>query len=360
MQSIAEVAGKRPRIICPFHQLLLFLHGQSKNGMDEQNEEKNQEAVEFRQSNGIIVRKAMRKTILSVLMALATIIASAQTEDQAVLYILRNGGSFEAFYNSEIDSIVFAIDKKGDKETVVEEIHTTKGVSRIPLETISRMVFIPIEKVLSTCPDDNHPHAIDLGLPSGTKWACCNVGAKEPEGYGGYYAWGETEEKAVYNDVSYLYSSGLDSGDDGWYDDYHDNGLYGEWEDIGSDIAGTSYDVAHVRWGGSWCMPSLDQMKELLDNCSSSWARLNGVYGRLFKGKNGGTMFLPAAGYRWDDGYFNDGNYGYHGYYWSSKQTYGFDHYYAYHLFIYCGDAYWNGQYAYNRVYGSSVRPVCK
>ncbi|MBR3455038.1 MAG: hypothetical protein IKH26_06925 [Bacteroidaceae bacterium] len=328
--------------------------------MDEQNEEKNQEAVEFRQSNGIIVRKAMRKTILSVLMALATIIANAQTEDQAVLYILRNGGSFEAFYNSEIDSIVFAIDKKGDKETVVEEIHTTKGVSRIPLETISRMVFIPIEKVLSTCPDDNHPHAIDLGLPSGTKWACCNVGAKEPEGYGGYYAWGETEEKAVYNDVSYLYSSGLDSGDDGWYDDYHDNGLYGEWEDIGSDIAGTSYDVAHVRWGGSWCMPSLDQMKELLDNCSSSWARLNGVYGRLFKGKNGGTMFLPAAGYRWDDGYFNDGNYGYHGYYWSSKQTYGFDHYYAYHLFIYCGDAYWNGQYAYNRVYGSSVRPVCK
>ena len=84
-------------MICPFHQLLLFLHGQSKNDMDEQNEEKNQEAVEFRQSNGIIVRKAMRKTILSVLMALATIIANAQTEDQAVLYILRNGGSFEAF-----------------------------------------------------------------------------------------------------------------------------------------------------------------------------------------------------------------------------------------------------------------------
>lgn len=45
---------------------------------------------------------------------------------------------------------------------------------------------------LLTCPDNNHPHAIDLGLPSGTKWCCCNVGASTPEGYGGYYAWGET------------------------------------------------------------------------------------------------------------------------------------------------------------------------
>ena len=51
----------------------------------------------------------------------------------------------------------------------------------------------------TSCPDANHPHAIDLGLPSGTKWACCNVGASAPEQYGGYYAWGETHEKSVYN-----------------------------------------------------------------------------------------------------------------------------------------------------------------
>lgn len=259
--------------------------------------------------SGFHPRKAMRKAILSLLMTLAAIIANAQTDDETLLFIYKNGGHFYAFNSFEIDSIVFAI---------------------------------------------------DLGLPSGTKWACCNVGANVPEGYGGYFAWGETEKKEFYNDVTYLYGSGVDSGGDGWYDDYHENGLYGEWQDIGSDIAGTSYDVAHVTWGGGWRMPSLDQMKELLDNCSSSWASFNGVQGRLFKGKNGGSMFLPAAGYRWDDGYFNDGNYGYHGYYWSSKQTYGFDHYYAYHLFIFCGDAYWNGQYSYNRVYGSSVRPVCK
>ena len=56
-----------------------------------------------------------------------------------------------------------------------------------------------------TCPDDHHPHLIDLGLPSGTKWACCNVGATAPEDYGGYYAWGETEEKAVYDQSTYEY-----------------------------------------------------------------------------------------------------------------------------------------------------------
>ena len=327
--------------------------------MDEQNKVNTRQALGVRLRYGIIPRTVLIKTMLSLLMTVTALIANAQTDDQAVLYIYRNGGGYNAFNHFEIDSIVFTTESKGDKEKVVEEIHTTTGVSRIPLETISRMVFIPIEKVISTCPDDHHPHAIDLGLPSGTKWACCNVGTNVPEGYGGYYAWGETEEKAVYNDVTYLYSSGVDGGD-GWYDDYHDNGLYGEWQNIGSDIAGTQYDVAHVVWGGSWCMPSLDQMKELLDHTSSSWVTLNGVYGRLFTSKNGGTIFLPAAGYRWDDGYYNGGAYGNHGYYWSSKKTYGSDHYYAYHLFIFCGDAYWNGQYAYGRVYGSSVRPVCK
>ena len=53
----------------------------------------------------------------------------------------------------------------------------------------------------SSCPNNRHPHLIDLGLPSGTKWACCNVGADKPEAYGGYYAWGEAEEKGEYREV---------------------------------------------------------------------------------------------------------------------------------------------------------------
>lgn len=144
-----------------------------------------------------------------------------------------------------------------------------------------------------SCPDNNHPHAIDLGLPSGTKWCCMNVGATSPEGYGGYYAWGETNEKSVYNEDSYL---------------YYDKNKY-KYVSIGSDIAGTSYDVAHVRMGGSWRMPSVEQQDELVRYCTSTWTQQNGVHGRLMTGVNGGQIFLPAAGYRRDSSLWRDGSY---------------------------------------------------
>ena len=107
------------------------------------------------------------------------------------------------------------------------------------------------------CPDDNHPHMIDLGLPSGTLWACCNEGASNPEDFGGYYKFDEVSSA-----------------------------------------------------------PSLKQIKELVDKCSYSWTTLNGVNGGKFTGPSGGTVFLPAAG-----GVFNGelGDVGGGSYYWSSK-----------------------------------------
>ncbi|MBQ6064081.1 MAG: hypothetical protein IJK87_10720, partial [Prevotella sp.] len=120
-----------------------------------------------------------------------------------------------------------------------------------------------VEESLTSCPDANHPHMIDLGLPSGTKWACCNVGATAPEQYGGYYAWGEVNEKSYYDWSTYIHC-------DGHYYDCHN---------LGSDIAGTQYDVAHVKWGGSWVMPSHAQQVELLNYCTSTWTTENGVYG---------------------------------------------------------------------------------
>ena len=143
-----------------------------------------------------------------------------------------------------------------------------------------------LEFSVHTCPDNNHPHAIDLGLPSGTKWCCCNVGASTPEGYGGYYAWGETSEKSVYNWNTYAYYH--DSNGDGW-------ASYDEYTNIGSDIAGTSYDVARVRMGAPWRMPSVGQMEELINNCSRQWTQLNGVNGILVTGPSGGQIFLPAG-----------------------------------------------------------------
>ena len=191
------------------------------------------------------------------------------------------------------------------------------------------------------CPDSNHPHAIDLGI--GVKWACCNVGASAPEQYGGYYAWGETEEKSYYSEGTYAFFDNVA---------YNNGKSYSEcFKSLGSDIAGTSYDVAHVKWGGGWRMPSRDQIKLLLDNCSSEWTSLNGVDGRVFTGPNGGKIFLPAAGCRWGD---YTRYVGYYGYYWSSTQCPD-DSNVAYYLYFGGGDAGW--LYGY-RDYGRSVRPV--
>ena len=180
---------------------------------------------------------------------------------------------------------------------------------------------------------------IDLGLPSGTLWACCNVGASAPKGYGDHYAWGETNPKSVYNWDTYQY---------GYYNYDED---YSHLVNIGSDIAGTSYDAATANWGAPWRMPSLTQIEELLNNCTSTWTTQNGVYGREFTGPNGVTIFLPAAGYRWDG---ELGNVGSIGYYWSSTLD-------ASHpsgacsLHFYSGSAEWGNIY---RSYGRTVRHV--
>lgn len=192
------------------------------------------------------------------------------------------------------------------------------------------------EENLLKCPDNKHPHAINLGLPSGTKWACCNVGATDPEDYGGYYAWGETDEKSYYGNNTYAY---YDSGKE---KDTH----------IGDNIAGTKYDVAHVKWGGSWAMPTIEQVQELLGNGSQNWTKQNGVNGVLVTGKNGGTIFLPAAGGRVYDRRTLDGA---DGYYWSATQDskYGDK---ADHLDFSYDRWSW---YRDGRYLGYSVRPVC-
>ena len=136
------------------------------------------------------------------------------------------------------------------------------------------------------CPDGNHPHMIDLGLPSGTKWACCNVGADSPRAFGGYYAWGEKEEKDTYSEATYLYASW-----DGSKGDY-------VWEDIGGNISGTGYDVATSSWGEGWRMPSLEQLEELLGKCTYELHTESDTQGILFKGDNGNSLFIPFAGAR--------------------------------------------------------------
>ena len=121
---------------------------------------------------------------------------------------------------------------------------------------------------------------IDLGLPSGTKWACCNVGAHAPEQSGGYYMWGETKEKSFYDWRTYDYAN--------------------DWNDfvyIGSDISGTKHDVATVLWGAPWQMPTETQMKELFVVEDIMPVTINGVPGCYVVHFNGSSIFLPNAGH---------------------------------------------------------------
>ena len=228
-------------------------------------------------------------------------------------------------------------------ESTFDNMETGKTYTAYP---VVRLMGKTLRAVPSTtfpehhaCPDSHHPHAIDLGLPSGTKWACCNVGAKTPEAYGGYYAWGETSEKSEYSRDTYAYY----------------NSSTNSWVNIGSNIAGTVYDVAHVRMGGSWRMPTKEQQGELIDNCTGQWTTQNGVNGTLVTGPNGGQLFLPAAGYRWydePDDYAGEG-----GFYWSASHHPSAVNY-AYGIHFLSGLVYWY-YYGGFRPCGLSVRAVC-
>jgi hypothetical protein len=134
------------------------------------------------------------------------------------------------------------------------------------------------------------------------KWASCNVGAESPEAFGGYYAWGETEEKSDYDWETYK-----------WWSDANGDGQSEENEmiDIGNIISGTKYDVAHVKWGGGWRMPTKNEIQELVDRCSWKMTIYSEVNGYLVTGPNGNSIFLPAAG---DNKSYN----GHSGYYWAS------------------------------------------
>ena len=142
-------------------------------------------------------------------------------------------------------------------------------------------------------PDDSHEY-VDLGLPSGTLWATCNVGASCPEEYGDYFAWGETVPKEEYTYENYKW----------WY--FDENGYryiskYNTRSEFGPVDNKTEMepedDAARVNMGTSWCIPSLEQVVELLNSCTWQWTERNGVNGHLVTGPNGNTMFLPAAGY---------------------------------------------------------------
>ena len=197
------------------------------------------------------------------------------------------------------------------------------------------------------CPDGNHPHAIDLGLPSGTKWACCNVGANSPAEGGDFFAWGETTPKSSFKLNNYKWYA---NGDDHNITKYCCNSDYGTVDN--RPELKLEDDAAYVNWGLEWEMPSLNQIFELVDNCTSEWARVNGTGGYIFKSNsNDNAIFLPLPG--WNPrgtGLDAVGNY------WSRGYRYDIWPNLAYIL----GIKYRTGPDAFYlpRYYGAIVRPV--
>ena len=175
---------------------------------------------------------------------------------------------------------------------------------------------------------------VDLGLPSGLKWATYNVGADKPEGYGDYFAWGETSTKAEYTEENSV--------------------TYGQQI---SDISGNAiYDAATANWGGSWRMPTTGEIKQLVACCEWEWTQLNGVNGIKGVGLNGNSIFFPASGYRVESSLYD---YGEACHCWSSMPNIDDDHLneniYAHTLYL--NIDFHRDSYGY-RYAGIPVRPV--
>ena len=134
---------------------------------------------------------------------------------------------------------------------------------------------------------------VDLGLPSGTLWATRDIGANSPVEYGDRFAWGETEPKNSYNLYNYKWCHGTYTS----FTKYCTDSDYGTVDYL--TVLEPEDDAATVNWGPEWCMPSVQQIKELINSCTTTKAQLNGVLGHLVTGPNGNTMFMPANNYYW-------------------------------------------------------------
>ncbi|MCD7722277.1 MAG: hypothetical protein LUI09_08650, partial [Prevotellaceae bacterium] len=167
---------------------------------------------------------------------------------------------------------------------------------------------------------------VDLGLS--VKWATCNVGASSPAEYGNYYAWGETTTKSEYTQEN--------------------SKTYGK--SMGSIVGNPNYDAARANWGGTWRLPTLSEIDELINKCQWTEVRMNDCYGINIIGPNGNIIFFPAAGFcaPWLN---LDGD---NGCYWSAT-PYESDTQRAYGFYFHSGifDRDWSARYS-----GDSVRPV--
>lgn len=187
---------------------------------------------------------------------------------------------------------------------IASNLNTNSYTDKSPLSKnnyyIVRAVMDGVESQGSVIVSQEYPFIngyeyIDLGLPSGIKWATMNVGASKSGDYGNYYAWGEISTKSTYTAANSVTTNNSSL----------------------RTIGGSSkYDAATANWGSTWRLPTVSEYEELINNCTWTWTVIDGHTGYIVKGPNGNSIFLPAAGYKLETSL---GSVGSGGYYWSSS-----------------------------------------
>lgn len=254
----------------------------------------------------------MKKTLFVLVMLLLGVVGYAQRSSVEIIY-----GYLKVFpeeigdFDSEPRTIIKQINGQEMYGYNTWRIPTNEELSLLrskgylssngkymTKESVNGMVILVTDKPASIKESVGYEFA-DLGLPSGLKWATCNVGANNPEDYGRYYAWIEKETKEAYtedNCTTYGTQNGVISGN-------------------------ADYDVARASRGGSWRIPTKDEFLELLRYCTWTWfERSDKKCGYIVTGPNGNNIFIPAAGYRLGASFLDEKT---GGYYWSASPDEG-------------------------------------
>lgn len=274
----------------------------------------------------------MKRIIVPLLVATAA--ATLFADDHSMVVNLNDGRTY-AIHNKDIKTIKFSKNDLHDKYYVFSSdtvfLHDTLYIEKIITEyetvyvhdtivqtkeivlhdTITNIVTlhdtinveVPVyihDTIYIENPEISNMHNgheyVDLGLPSGTLWATCNIGAKSPEEYGDYFAWGEIEPKSFYNWNNYKWCNGTKDS----LTKYCINSSLGNVDN--KTKLEECDDAAHIHWGGNWVIPSYANYMELSEYCDEETFILNGQKGKIMTSKiNNKTIFLPCSGLYLDD-----------------------------------------------------------
>jgi hypothetical protein len=215
----------------------------------------------------------------------AIIVSQKEEVGMKIIEFLPNHGQKITFYATQCQPLDVVVSEfvTGGAEYKMHIVGETNGVVEPVVNVVSEPVVEPTPP--SSTSIGGHEY-VDLGLPSGTLWATCNIGANSPEEYGDYFAWGETSPKSNYKWSTLKYCED-DNGDT--YSKYNTDSKYGNVDN--KTTLERSDDAATANWGNDWCMPTLAQFQELYDKCTWTWTKKNGKKGYEVKGSNGNTIF---------------------------------------------------------------------